>query len=73
MLENEGRVNLKNFQAVFEEEDAAVLCSGFDDSMNENIEKPRTVEFLIKGLTPMSLTFYQLMRKRRSLMTRILG
>ena len=50
-------MNLKNFQAVFEEEDAEVLYSGIDDSINDNIGKPRAVEFLIKGLTLMSLTF----------------
>ena len=73
MLEIEGKVNLKNFQAVFEEEDEKVLFIGIDDSMNENIEKPRTLEVLIKGLTPMSLTFYQLLlQKRSSLMNHIL-
>ena len=73
MLEIEGKVNLKNFQAVFEEEDEKVLFIGIDDSMNENIEKPRTLEVLIKGLTPISLTFYQLLlQKRSSLMNHIL-
>ena len=66
MLEIEGKVNLKNFQAVFEEEDEKVLFIGIDDSMNENIEKPRTLEVLIKGLTPISLTFYQLLLQKRS-------
>ena len=57
----------ENFQAVFEGEDAEVLCRDIDDSMNGNIGKPRTVEFLLKGLTPMSLTFYQLMLQREDL------
>ena len=57
----------KSFQVASEQEDSnKVLYSSIQDHMNADMEKHRTVECLMKGLTPMTLTFYQLLLQMRS-------
>ena len=54
-------LNLKNFfQPVFEEEGSKVLCSSIHDHMNADMKTRRTLECLMKGLTPQQVAAYDI-------------
>ena len=52
---------------MFEEEDSKVLCSSIHDHMNADMEKPRTVGCLTKGLMPLTDDFLSAIAQKEKL------